>query len=936
LAKSVQGEKYTWQMGDDPIGSGDAGEVYTASCVQKPELTGVLKKPARIATGGTIQRQAQQIAQESLALERLDGIPRGKAHPPRLLDQAPAYTKGTANFFIISETAPGKTMADLIKESRQTGKPFPRRVIITVLDALFDLFSRAHKAGVLWNDVKLDHIYWHNPSGQIGVIDWGNALFLDTDGAGSHPAPPRWEDYQQMVETLGGFLKQSAPDLYAELGWEEFQNQTLDSPMVSILARRIAFQQQVVALRVMEYQSLIRVVLTAEPSLEGLEKIKEYQQILVKIGAPWESKGVLDYANQLIKQAAQQKDRQITLKAITIVWDLYEDSLDLPWHLLRAYFRQVDLISHQDIGHLVKVTLDSQWDEVLWTLIKIARDEQACDWWEKLVPVIRQQATGLIQARPFIICQSLKTWMQSQSPGQNNLVMPLNQVLSHWRDKGDNLEGSPFDYEILDLLREDSNELPADFRTELRKSFAFGEGFIRELIKYWETENWEPIDHILRQIATWDPDRWGLIPLAKGLTAFKTWLQTLYDGPHPDLSAHQFLKKLLDERPPVDRALGTPAWLVGQLPLLQAIFQGDLIEKYRPQISHWCPWLLAYEDIHTPLPETPAMDEDALEEALTNFAQHLKNWSDIDAGLAHVRSHSRVYYRFCKQLIHCFKEVFALNADLDHCQSLINTDCHPTLNIGCQALGALIDWRKNILENNLESAINCLDRPQFEAWVIINQVRQDTSLWQQTILPAIQSLSVQPHPFKFEYLTKSPDSNMLMEVFTQTQDIHQTWDHLYLVGLQPDVINQLQTQIDKARLAFFRWRQSLENSDDPISVFLFHNFLSPIREVSDLFLRLSQHIHQVTLSLNDLENARKFALSVTLTTGENLLQHLRIIEEHLLSTAKEGQKFPTWEAAYQQIIEADSPETRQIMVLSLADDHPLSTWLLRSTFDTTP
>jgi hypothetical protein len=68
LAKSVQGEKYTWQMGDDPIGSGDAGEVYTVSCVQEPELTGVLKKPARIATGGTIQRQAQQIAQESMAL----------------------------------------------------------------------------------------------------------------------------------------------------------------------------------------------------------------------------------------------------------------------------------------------------------------------------------------------------------------------------------------------------------------------------------------------------------------------------------------------------------------------------------------------------------------------------------------------------------------------------------------------------------------------------------------------------------------------------------------------------------------------------------------------------------------------------------------------------------------------------------------------------
>ena len=115
---------YKWQLSDTPIGSGDAGEVYAATCIEQPNLHGVMKTPGRIATTGTIQRQAGQIAQERRALARLNGLPRGKVHPPRLLDEAQAYTQGTANYFIISETAPGENFASMLARSRQMGKSF--------------------------------------------------------------------------------------------------------------------------------------------------------------------------------------------------------------------------------------------------------------------------------------------------------------------------------------------------------------------------------------------------------------------------------------------------------------------------------------------------------------------------------------------------------------------------------------------------------------------------------------------------------------------------------------------------------------------------------------------------------------------------------------------------------------------------------------------
>ena len=820
----------------------------------------------------------------------------------------------------------------MLADSRQTGQPFPRRIIVTVLDALFDLFSRAHKAGVLWNDVKLDHIYWHNLTGQIGVIDWGNALFLDRDDINPRTTPPRWEDYQQMVHTLGGFLIQSAPELYAELGWDEFQNLTLDSPLVSVLARRIAFQQQVVSLRVMEYQSLIRVILTTDPSLEGLQKIQTYQQALIVIGAPWESVQVLDYAKTLIKKAIKTDDLQLAIKVTTIVWALFDETLELPWHLLRAYFNQIELLSHQDLGALITSTLEAQWHEALWVLIKIAHESQSLSWWGKLIPVIRQQATGLIQKRPFLICQDLRSWMIGQNTKQTSQIELLENILDHWHTKGEKFEASPFDYEILDLLRGDA-KLPDNLRSDLRKSFAVGEESIRELIKFWESENWEGINQVLKRIAAWDPDRWGLVNLAEGVENFRTWLKNLYEGPNQDTPPRQFLMELLQQHPNIDRALGIPQWFTGLRPMLQTIFQGAPVAPLLPQVKHWCPWLSLYKDINTPLDITSTPDESKLETALKNFSQRLKNWSDVDTGLIQIKQVSHVQYKLCQRLSNGFKEIFALNADLNQIQSIFNANYHPILITSLHSLQALSNWRKNIQENELSSAIASLSQEELLGWVIIDQVRQETQLWQNVLHPALTTLLKQLHPFKFEFKADGHQSEELLSVFYHIREIQQTWDRLIRIGLQPEVLDRLRHQIDQARLAFFHWRSDYENLKDHISTFLYHQHLTSIRKVSNLFFKLSQHIHQAQASLLTLENAKRLATTVKFEAGESLLGHLQEIEALLFPSNNDQYKFPAWQTAFQEIIQAASPEIRQKMVLSLPDDHPLLTWLYQTTFE---
>jgi serine/threonine protein kinase len=591
LARTVQGKSYTWQLSDTPIGGGDAGEVYAVTCVEQPELTGVMKTPARIATGGTIQRQAGQIAQEALALARLDGLPQCKAHPPRLLDAAPEWTQGTANYFIISETAPGETLESMLTEKRQTGKPFPRRVIITVLDALFDLFARAHHAGILWNDVKLDHIYWHNPTGGVTVIDWGNVVYLNGFNNGQGRTLPRWEDYRQLVDTLGGFLQQNAPELFDDLGWQEFQDKELDLAQVSVLARRIAYQQEVIALKVMEYQSLIRVVLQSEPSLQGLKNIQSYHHILEQIGAPWESEAVLAYCRSLVLKTLDDSDTPSSVKATTILWELFDSSLSLPWHLIREYFRSPDLLSQPYLRDLVKYTLYEDWPNALWILVTIAQENYSSDWWNKITPLLRQKALNTTTPPPYQTCQSLLSWAEAQGSERQELAQHLKLILDQWREKGKDLEENPFDYALMDIL-DNNTSLPRRLCTAVSQSFSQGQEATRELLQAWVNMKWDDVSKAFRKVTAWDPDRWGILHLAIAVEDFQDWLSKLHQGPSPDTETKAFIQKMLRDHPPVEQLLGTPPWLSKLLQTLQDIIQSVPIQKHKAEVQAWCPWVL--------------------------------------------------------------------------------------------------------------------------------------------------------------------------------------------------------------------------------------------------------------------------------------------------------------------------------------------------------
>ena len=923
MARTRQGKAYTWQVDNTPIGSGDAGEVYAARCIEQPELAGVLKAPARVATGGTIQRQAGQIAQERTALARLDGLPAGKAHPPRLLDEAPEFTHGTASYFIVSETAPGDDLASMLVQSRQSGKPFPRRVIITVLDALFDLFSRAHHAGVLWNDVKPDHIYWHNTSGSVTVIDWGNAIFLENQSEGMRYVQPRWEDYRQMIDTLGDFLQRNAPELFVDLGWEEFQNETLDLPKISVLARRIAYQQQVVSLMEMEYQSLIQVVLKHEPDLTGLQKITQYKDILEQIGAPWSETEVQNYARSLILTSLAGGDIQPAVQAAALAWDLFDDRLDLAWHLVREYFRHPDLLVFPALADLVKATFVEDYPAALWMLLTIAAEQGEPVWWHQLIPVLRQKALGSVVTPPRQAAQTLLSWAEDHRDQDKETLV---KIITGWRDKGRNSSDNPLEYTLFPLFRE-KEDLPQKLRVSLRQSIAPGEEAIRNLLKSWSVLDWDALSKAFQMLAAWDPDRWGFVDLYEKVENLQGWLAKLYAGPDGQETAEFLVQQSLSEITPVERNLGTPPWLKGLKGMLQDLLAGGQTASYQTTIRQWCPWLLAYPAITSEHENRLLNDEKAANHVLAQFTGHLKTWTDPESELQTVKEQAPTWYNLCKRLADGFESVISLNFAGAHKPLQCEEISHETLLDACQVLEILHQWREQIDQNLIQDALETLQVLPHSDWKIVTIALEETSRWQTHTLPVLEAIQSFSLPLSEPLIEK--DITTLLDVAHSLADLRAQWAALTASGLHLERLASLSELSQQAYTAFFAWRHQMEHTDNRLRMVLYHSSQEKVRAISDTLLNLYQHIRLAMIRFSAMESKSQLPFQTQSAEMESLLDHLTAIEDQLIHQPQE-RKFPDWQKAYEEILSAPTTQARQSLVVSLPENHPLSPWLVQS------
>ena len=266
MAKKVTGRKRVWQL-LETVGRGDAGEVLRVQAELGREQ-GVMKRPVQNVSGGTIVRQARQIENEGRVLALLDGMDverhGRRVHTPLLMDQSIEGTSSSANLFIISEEVSGVSVSELLRRKMQGGSPISQVIVLKVLAASFQLLQKVHEKGVIWNDVKMDHIFWDAEVNTLSFIDWGNSLYLNSESSDEKASPLL--DYRQLLEEGRALMEQTSPELISDIGWP-LSASNLNDQEINHLQMRVEYMETYLSMRIIEYKLLFSRYL----SLDSLE-----------------------------------------------------------------------------------------------------------------------------------------------------------------------------------------------------------------------------------------------------------------------------------------------------------------------------------------------------------------------------------------------------------------------------------------------------------------------------------------------------------------------------------------------------------------------------------------------------------------------------------------------------------------------------------------
>lgn len=653
----VTGQRNKWEL-VQKLGEGDAGEVFLVESLLERH-SAILKRPRGRAFSTDSMRQASQIRREGLILKSLEGLNLGltsNLHVPVLFDQSMLDSGIGEALFIVIEKASGVDLKTMARAARfelgfQDGsfpstihQPFldrlgatgrlPEPVLVRVLAALLDLFERIHFSevidqgskhfGVVWNDVKPEHIYWDLDSATLTLIDWGNAQYLEADGVTQDRRHSCNDDYFQFMLEMGRFLSEVNPDLYARLQWpDDVLPGKAYTDGVKPLKRKLATILAEVLEGLRRVRSQETELTTASmPDFEQLGYLEDVKMLILDHGALPDVRAETNYLTRLgLKLASERKldqFKQICARNQRLAADTTEK-----WHLLQNLVdiaEQGDSAIREGILRILDAGVANEWPYVLWELLSAIGNQPLPNWWEDVCQSVRRLHLDLDQdsLSPYVAINRLYYTLQSNvlntsqqrdadvaldSDQEDNLLKIVNdEVVKKWKQPDPDPPNSGIEYGDVDLFIKQIEDLLPVTNESLDKALDQPKAQARVVMDAWSRKDFEAARRGLRTMLLWDPHRRRLLLADKAISRASHWLAHVRQGAGKSEPFYDFLTEAELEGREIQNQVGPAPWLDVILKALRKLRQGvrpvDLVMQH-PEVNNELPWLYEYKSRET-------------------------------------------------------------------------------------------------------------------------------------------------------------------------------------------------------------------------------------------------------------------------------------------------------------------------------------------------
>ncbi len=945
MAKTVIGRERSWQIGE-ALGSGDAGEVLRVFS-QSGNLQGVMKRPAQNVSGGTIVRQAGQIETEGKILTALDGVDFSKngltIHTPLLLDSSIEGTARTVNLFIVSEEVPGKSISALLAEQLTNGQPIPQNLVLKVLSSLLLLLERVHSKGVVWNDVKMDHIYWSPEFKTMSFIDWGNGTFFQPQ-----PDPensPIWQDYTQFIEEGLILLEQTAPNLIHDLGWplhaSEFKPE--DIPQ---LRMRLEYLESYLSMRAIEYELLFERFTNSLTELEALSQALDLNQELQQFGIHTDLTLLRSAAQELLFSMLESKDFEQADKMFTLVENSLKEKMSIQWQLGSYLFKLREKVPTEKLNDLLEDVFAQNWIDAVWKSRELIGKGFVTKELASAVYAMRNLHLGSTAA-PTIYSDliSLSAQLEKQLaalkpysagatalPGQLDALHKKVQTLAaNWSTLA---TGEPLGNQLFNLRQVigEANalriKLPAGLSERLQRALTTA----REIYQGWIGGDIASSLNALKTLYLNEPTLDYLLPLAEHLSAMKTRLEQFESGPPPNQSVNVFAAELLSHADDLSGHLGKAEWLQHYNHALQHMSRAVNLENLQDAANQhaWpTPWVfqpgLKLERSLDQLSQAALTDQQ--KQSLSGFHQSLRSSQPSAASLLELRRLLPASYRSYKELQEEFEFLFspitreAYHPDL---QGFASEDSF-AINQALRTLDDINKW-KAAAETGDWHLFNSLTSQLDPNWTLSTTITSATNLWTNEVLPALTELKQRNWKSTRYKQRLKPLLPALAECQSHLYTFICEWQKIEVQGLYPELLNELVYQCDAAQATFFDAWQSLARSDSSTLAWLAQNQQSIFSEINQTLLTLLRSLRAMQRNFEVINQPEMARTRLAGNAAGDLMYLLVKVDETANPPQKLSQVFKRWQRQYLDLLSmAESNKIRQ-GIREVENIHPLLPW----------